>query len=38
VDKADKETLKADIMTMISNYIKNCSDEEIKDLTATQHL
>jgi len=33
VDETDKESLKTDIMTMVSNVIKNCSDEQIKVIT-----
>jgi hypothetical protein len=34
VEETDKSTTKADIMTMLSNVIKNCSDEQIKVITA----
>jgi hypothetical protein len=33
VDETDKESLKTDVMTMVSNVIKNCSDEQIKVIT-----
>jgi hypothetical protein len=33
VDETDKESLKSDVLTMISNVIKNCSDEQIKIIT-----
>lgn len=38
VDDTDKESLKSDVMTMISNVIKNCSDEQIKIITSEPQL
>ena len=34
MEDQEKATMKADIMTMLSNVIKNCSDEQIKLITA----
>lgn len=33
VDETDKESLKSDVLTIVSNVIKNCSDEQIKIIT-----
>ena len=33
VDEQDKATIKADIIAMVANVVKNCSDEQIKIIT-----
>jgi hypothetical protein len=35
LDDTDKETLRLDVLTIVSNVIKNCSDERIKIITAS---